>query len=343
MKKKLFAVLLALTMVISMTACGGSSSGGGTSAEADAAFPSKDINGIVQWGEGGGTDNVVRPLCTVADGLMDVNIIVSNVPGGTGSIATTQVHNADADGYTLLLGAENPALYQIMDISDLTYDNFETVLLIGSEDVSIVVPKDSPYNSVTELIEGAKEKDGAMIFAATGEGGSQWQASGLIGAVTGAKFTQLPLDGDAECLTAVMGKQADVTTIKSSQVMEAYEAGSVKILATLTAEPVDVLPGTKPIVEEIPGFSEYLPFGPFYGVFVREGTPENAVKALSDVFIEAFNSAEYQTVLKNLNIQPLGLAGEEANSYIENWTKSTAKALYSAKLIDKSPAELGLE
>lgn len=342
MKKKLFAVLMALAMILSVTACG-SSSGGGTSAGTDDAFPSKDINGIVQWGEGGGTDNLVRPLCTVADGLMDVNIIVSNVTGGTGSIATTQVYNADADGYTLLLGAENPALYQIMDISELTYDNFETILLIGSEDVSIVVPKDSPYNSVTELIEAAKAADGSMIFAATGEGGSQWQAAGLIGAVTGAEFTQLPLDGDGDCLTAVMGKQADVTTIKSSQVMEAYEAGTVKILATLTAEPVDVLPGTKPIVEEIPDFAEYLPFGPFYGIFVKEGTPDNVIEALSDVFMEAFNSDEYQNVLKNLNIQPLGLVGDEANTYINDWTKSTAKALYNAKLIDKSPADLGLE
>ncbi|MBR2778679.1 MAG: tripartite tricarboxylate transporter substrate binding protein [Firmicutes bacterium] len=342
MKKKLFAVLLALAMVISVTACGGSSSGG-ASADADAAYPTKDINGIVQWGEGGGTDNLVRPLCTVADGLLDVNLVVSNVPGGTGSIATTQVYNAPADGYNLLLGAENPALYQIMDISELTYDNFETILLIGSEDVSIVVPNDSPYNSVTELIEAAKAADGSMIFAATGEGGSQWQAAGLIGAVTGANFTQLPLDGDGDCLTAVMGKQADVTTIKSSQVMEAYEAGTVKILATITAEPVAELPGTKPIVEEIPEFSEYLPFGPFYGVFVKEGTPQNVLDTLSEVFTEAFNSEEYQTVLKNLNIKPLGIAGEEANSYIDNWTKSTAKALYNAKLIDKSPAELGLE
>lgn len=341
--KKILAVLMTLVMVMAVTACGSSSSGGGSASSADGDFPSKDISGIVQWGEGGGTDNLVRPLCTVADGLLDVNIIVSNVTGGTGSIATTQVYNAEADGYTLLLGAENPALYQILDISDLTYDNFETVLLIGSEDVSIVVPNDSPYNSVTELVEAAKEANGSMIFAATGEGGSQWQAAGLIGAVTGAEFTQLPLDGDADCLTAVMGKQADVTTIKSSQVMEAYEAGSVKILATITSEAVDVLPGTKPIVEEIPEFAEYLPFGPFYGVFVKEDTPDEAMAVLSEVFTEAFESDEYQSVLTNLNIQPLGLVGEQANSYIEDWTKSTAKALYNAKLIDKSPAELGLE
>ena len=335
--KKILSVILAIIMVLAcFTGCGG---GGDT---ADAAFPAKDINGIVQWGEGGGTDNIVRPLCIQADELIDKNIIVQNMTGGTGAIATQYVHKQTADGYTLLLGAENPALYGILGTSELTYDNFETVLLIGSEDVSIVVPKDSPYNSVTELIAGAKAAPGELVFSATGRGGCQWQSCGLISAVTGAEFTQLPLDGDADCLAAVMGGTADVTTIKSSQVMEAYAAGTVKVLATLTAEQVEVLPGVKPIVEELPDFAEYLPFGPFYGVFVPEGTPAEAVASLADTFSAAFETEAYQEVLKNLNIVPLGLKGEEANQYIADWTASTAKALYSAGLIDKSPAELGL-
>lgn len=340
MKKALSLILTLMMLCFGLAACG--TSGGGSSAD-DASYPSKDINGIVQWGEGGGTDNLVRPLCTVADGLMDVNIIVQNKPGGTGAIATQYVHDQDADGYNLLLGAENPSLYQILGTSELTYDNFETVLLIGSEDVSIVVPNDSPYNSVKELVEAAKANPGKMVFSATGEGGSQWQACGLLKAVTGADFTQLPLDGDADCLSAVMGGQADVTTIKSSQVMEAYKAGTVKILATLTADPVAELPGTKPITEEYPEFSEYLPFGPFYGVFVKEGTSEKVISTLADYFTQAYESDEYQEVLKNLNIKPLGLKGEEANTYISNWTLNTAKALHSAGLIDKSPADLGLE
>lgn len=340
MKKALSLVLTLMMLCFGFTACG--SSGGGSSAD-DSAYPTKDINGIVMWAEGGGTDNLVRPLCTVADKLMDVNIIVQNKTGGTGAIATQYVYDQKEDGYNLLLGAENPALYQILGTSELTYDDFETVLLIGSEDVSIVVPNDSPYNSVKDLVAAASADPGTLVFAATGEGGSQWQACGLLKAVTGADFTQLPLDGDADCLSAVMGGQADVTTIKSSQVMEAYKAGTVKILATLTADPVEELQGTKPITEEYPEFSEYLPFGPFYGVFVKEGTSETIISTLADYFTQAFESDEYQEILENLNIKPLGLKGEEANTYIAEWTLKTAKALYAAGLIDKSPEDLGLE
>ena len=343
--KKALSILLSIMMVtLALAGCGSSAGGGSAAAGGDSEYPAKDINGIIRGGEGGGTDNLVRPLCTVADTLLDGNsIICQNKAGGTGVLATQYVHDQAADGYNLLLGAENPALYKILGLSDITYDDFDTILLIGSEDVSIVVPNDSPYNSVQELIDAAKADPGKLIFSATGSGGSQWQACGLISAVTGAEFTQLPLDGDSDCLTAVMGGQADVTTIKSSQVMEAYKAGSVKILATLTSEPVEELPGTKPIVDEIPDFAEYLPFGPFYGVWVNKGTPEAVEKVLSDLFKQAYDSDDYQEVLKNLNVKPLGLTGDEANTYISDWTKSTAKALYNAGLMDKSPADLGLE
>lgn len=214
------------------------------------------------------------------------SIICQNKTGGTGVLATQYVHDQAADGYNLLLGAENPALYKILGLSDITYDDYDTILLIGSEDVSIVVPNDSPYNSVQELVDAAKADPGKLIYSAT---------------------------------------------------------GSVKILATLTTEPVEELPGTKPITDEIPEFAEYLPFGPFYGVWVNKGTPDTVEKVLSDIFKQAYESDEYQEVLKNLNVKPLGLTGDEANTYISDWTKSTAKALYSAGLMEKSPAELGLE
>ncbi len=343
MKKVLSLLLIIMLFCFGLAACG-NTGGGSSSGGADASkYPEKNINGIVMWGEGGGTDNLVRPLCTTADKLMDKNIVVQNKAGSTGLIATQYVYGAAADGYNLLLGAENPALYNILGTSELTYDNFETVLLIGSEDVSIVVGKDSPYNSVKDVVGAAKADQGKLVFAATGKGGSQWQACGLVTAVTGAEFNQLPLDGDADCLSAVMGGQADVTTIKSSQVMEAHKAGTVKVLATFTAEPVTELPGVKPITEEYPDFASYFPFGPFYGVFVKEGTPEDIITKLSDYFTQAYESDEYQEVLKNLNVKPLGMKGEEANKYISDWTLSTAKALHSAGIIDKSPADLGLE
>lgn len=354
MMKKWLAAALALCMTASLCACGNNpaastaaGTGEATQAEGGASgstgFPEHDINGWVMWGAGGGTDNIVRPLCAYTEKLLGKSIVVNNKTGATGAVATQFVHDQTADGYSLLLGAENPALYKILGISELTYDNFDTVLLIGNEELSLVVAPDSPYETVTDLVNAAKEDPESVVMATTGDGGSQWEAAAFIKAVTGAEFTQLPFDGDASALTAVMGGNAHFTTIKSTQAIEANRAGTIRILATLTKEPVAALEGTKPITEEFPGFEEYLPFGPFYGVWVKEGTPEEVTKSLSDAFQEGFENPEFQELLASMNINPLGLMGEEADAYIAQWQKSAATALYKAGVIEQSPEELGIQ
>ena len=75
-----------------------------------AAYPTQNINGIVQWGAGGETDSLMRPLSVLAEQTLGKSIIIQNMTGATGSIATQYVYDAPTDGYTVLMGAENPAL-----------------------------------------------------------------------------------------------------------------------------------------------------------------------------------------------------------------------------------------
>ena len=117
--KKLIAMGLSLAMAFSLTACGssGSSSGGSTSgasgdttaaaaASADSGassgtstdYPSKNVNGIIQWGAGGGTDSLLRPLSTIAQENLGKSIVIQNMTGATGSIATQYVYDAEPDG-----------------------------------------------------------------------------------------------------------------------------------------------------------------------------------------------------------------------------------------------------
>ena len=126
MMKKWLAAALAMCMTASLCACGNSSAAstttggndtakttaaqadGATTGSASTAFPEHDINGWVMWGAGGGTDNIVRPLCTYTEKILGKSIVVNNKTGATGAVATQFVHDQAADGYSLLLGAENP-------------------------------------------------------------------------------------------------------------------------------------------------------------------------------------------------------------------------------------------
>lgn len=352
--KKGLSILIVLSLLLGiLSGCSSSSKSAGTSSDKTAttesasksasSFPEHDIAGIVQWGAGGGTDSLMRPLASLAEKILGHSIIVQNKPGGTGAIATQYVYDQKADGYTLLMGAENPQLYKILEISNLTYDDFEPVFLIGDERVGVIVGKNSKYNTFKELIEDALARPGQVSLATTGKGGMPWTVSSFIKAVTGADFKQIPFDSDAACLTAVLGGHADFTVCKIQSGIESYRAGEVKFLTLMSLDKVDVMPDVPLVIDEYPGFKDYLPWGPFYGIFVKKGTPQEAIDTLYNAFSQAFKEEEYQNVLKGFNVIPLGTTGEGAKLYLSNWQKNTAEALYKSGAIDKSPEELGIQ
>ena len=351
MTKKVLALMTAGIMAaVSITGCGGSSAPASTTAAAAASttaaaaaaapaggaastdFPTQNVNGIVQWGEGGGTDSLMRPLATLAQDKLGQSIVVQNMTGGTGSIATQYVYDQDADGYNLLMGAENPSLYKALDILDLTYENFDCVILIGDETTGVAVGKDSPYHSLKEICDAANSGK-EITLATTGTGGLPWEVGALITSITGATFNQVQYDSDASARVAVLGGECDFTICKVQSCLEEYKSGDLKLLCMLATDKVEQMPDVPLVTEEYPDFAQYLPWGPFYGVFVKEGTDPAITAKLSEAFKAGFDDASYQEVLKNYNINPMGYTGEDAKKYLESWKTNTIDALTKAGAI----------
>ncbi len=293
----------------------------------ETAFPSKNINGVVQWGAGGGTDSLVRPLSALAEKNLGISIVVQNMAGGTGSIATQYIFDAPTDGYNLLMGAENPSMYKELGISELTYDDFDCVFLIGDETVGIVVGSDSRFKTFTEIVEAAKVDPSKIKLSTTGKGGLPWTVAAYITDVTGATFNQIPYDSDAAARMAVLNGECDFTVAKIQAGIGDYKAGTLKFLSMLSKEKVEALPEVSLVVDEYPAFDEYLPWGSFYGVFVKKGTDAAVTQKLGTAFKEASLDKSYTEILKNFNVNYLGLTGDEAKSYISTWKKNTVDAL----------------
>lgn len=167
--RKLISQILMLSLIVTMLV-----SCSNVAQETETPFPENDITGVVQWGAGGGTDSLMRPLASITEDILDVSIVVQNKPGATGAIGAHYVYDLPANGYNLLMGAENPQLYTMLGISELTYENFEPIYLIGDEKVGIIVGKDSKYESFTELIEDALANPGEVSISSTGNTYFTW-------------------------------------------------------------------------------------------------------------------------------------------------------------------------
>lgn len=311
-----------LLAVIMLAGCAGQGSNtGNTGTEGDGA-----ATGVIAWAEGGGTDSLMRPLIDEVNAQGEMSLNAVNRTGMAGAMAMQYVYEQEPDGDTLLMSAENPALYQVLGYGDLNYDNFECVMLIGSETVGVVVRADSEWQTFTDLVEAAKSGR-EVLEATTNVGGMPWTLTAMTQGVTGAKFTQVWYDGDKSAMEAVADGDVDFTFCKLQIGEQAAQEGKIRYLALMADEEVSGWESVPLVTAEYPGFAEYLPWGPFYGVFVKEGTPEETITAWKDAFASAFASESYQQMLKDAYIEPSGKSGEEAAAYIHDWQEKTVNIL----------------
>ncbi len=336
LSKRKLALILSLLLV--MTSFAGCSQG----AE-EVSFPEKDIEGYIMWGAGGATDNVSRAYTPHVEKYIDASIVLQNKTGATGAVATQFVHNKPADGYTLLFGAENPQLYKVLDISEVDYDNYDPVIVLGMSVALILVPDDSPYDTLEDVIEDAAARPGEVEMGSTGPGGLPFVAAGLIKAVNDVEFNLVPFDGEGPAMTAMIGGHVDVTVASVSAARELIRSGDVKALAAISNDPIPGLEDITPISDIYEGYEAYLPWGPYYGVFAKKGTPEEVMGILEEAFLKGYEEVEYQEFLIDFGAVPLGYQGDEAREFIERSQKIAAWLMYDAGATEKSPEEFGIE
>ncbi|GHE22186.1 tripartite tricarboxylate transporter substrate binding protein [Halomonas urumqiensis] len=309
-----------------------------------AEYPERNIQGTIQWGAGGATDNVARSLTPHVEEVLDTTIVLTNRAGGTGVIGMNHVMRQRADGYNLLYGAENPQLYPLMGLADFTYDDMHPVNIIGQGLVVIAAHPDSPFDNFSELLEHANENPGELRMGGTGAGGLPSTIHAMINAVGELDVRTVTFGGDGPGVTALLGEHIDFMPLSLSAVAEQIRGGRLKGLAVITSEELESLPDVPPITEALPDIESFLPWGPFWGVFVHEDTPDDIKATLEAAYSEAVDSDEFREFLDNFGGAPLNLSGEEAQQYLDNWQSVTAWAMHDAEAetVKVSPEELGI-
>ncbi len=309
---------------------------------AAAEFPERELLGVVMWGAGGATDTVARAVNPAAEAALGKPIVVLNKSGGAGAISTAYVNAAPADGYTFLYGAENPQLHPVMGVGKLDYSHFYPVNILGRGVAVVVVPEGSKYKSFGELMDDIKANPGSVKMGSTGPGGLPSTVSALISNSAPFDVIAIPFDGEGPGLTAMLGGEVDFMPAGLSAAAEQIKAGKMRALAVVNNAPVDTLPGVPAITDTLPGMASYLPWGPFYGVFVKKDTPDDVKAKLVAAFATAADSAEFQTLMANRGNVMMNISGEEAETFLVKWQQVTAWALQDTGGAKVNPETLGI-
>ncbi|TNF21377.1 MAG: tripartite tricarboxylate transporter substrate binding protein [Rhodobacteraceae bacterium] len=314
-----------------------------TATAAMAEYPDKEIQGIIQWGAGGSTDTVMRAITPHVEEVLGGTIVLQNMTGAVGAIALNHVAGAEADGYTLLMGAENPMLYKIMGLGDKDYGEFIPLSILARGTPILVAGPDAPFDDYAGMMEHIRANPGEVRFGSTGPGGLPSVVTAMIDAVEGGlDVIAVPYDGDGPALTALQGGAVDVMPAVLGVAIEGIRAGKIKPLAIFDVAGHDKLPDTPHITEFNAAYETYLPWGPFFGVFAPNGTPDDVVAKLSEAFAAGVQNADFGKLMEDRGFTLMGISGDEARAFLTKWQQGTAWLLQDAGHTKASPEEFGI-
>lgn len=252
------------------------------SAQAQSSWPERPIQMVVPFPAGSSPDALARAISEPLSQALGQTVIVDNRPGAGGNIGTRFVAHAKPDGYTLLLTINGPmvtapTLYK----TSLGYDplkDLQAISMIGTSPNVLVVPANSPANTVEEFIALAKSRPGELNYGSVGPGSSAHLAMAMLEHAVDIKLEQIPYSGFPQILTAIIGGDIDAAFMVPGIAMPQVEAGKVKALAVTSLQPSELLPGLSTMTQAGLENFEAISWDAF---FVPHNTSDDVVKRLN--------------------------------------------------------------
>ena len=312
---------------------------------AQADYPERPLTMIIPYGAGGTTDIYGRTLAALLEKELGQSISCVNQSGASGAIGAQFVKDADADGYTLLICSETMGTYRTMGVSELGYDDFTVITPLIGDPKIIVVGKNSPYNTMDELLAAIKEKPGRLTMSHSGPGGSGHN-QGLVLGELGYDVAMISFGSGSEALLGVIGGQVDFTNPNISTLSGYIASGDVKPLAVFASARLEAYP-------DIPAFTEFVPESEKYlnipytvlSFCVDSDTPDDVAAKLKDAAAKVTAGAEWQEFVKRNaadRLYELYQTEEEIKGFYDHWQSVVCWMQHDAGVAPISPQEYGI-
>lgn len=235
-----------MTTRLTATLCAMAIAAIGTTASAQADYPSRTIEIYVGFAAGGPVDTVTRLMAPYLERHIGggASIAVINRPGAAGTVASIATSRAEPDGHTLMMLSYPALVTAPFGQAEAPYslDDFEFLGNVTSDPHNFFVAPGSPYQSLDDLLEAARANPGEITVAAAGVGGAAHLALMVFEEETGLSFNYIPADGGAGTLTQVLGGHVDAGITTLSALTPYVREGQLNIVASFAIERSATLP-----------------------------------------------------------------------------------------------------
>jgi hypothetical protein len=295
-------------------------------------YPVKPITIICPYPAGGNTDQRSRQFSKFMANALGQPLIVDNKPGAGGNIGTELIARAKPDGYTIGMGnfaplSVNPTLYK-----KLNYDparDLMPICLLERGPLVLMVPPNSPFKSVQDIINAAKASPGKLSYANGGQGGSHHLSAELFKLMTGTDITNIPYKGGAPATIDLLGGQVDMMFEQMYSASANLRAGKLRALAITSKTRSPLFPDI-PTLHEL-GLKDFE-VNNWQGFVAPTGTPAAIIARLNEVCNQALQDPTIRNQLLEQGNVPGGGTPELFAAHIKAESAKWSKLVKSAQM-----------
>jgi len=291
------------------------------------SYPKKNIVIVVPFGPGGSADLMARTFAQYLEAALKQTVIVDNKPGADGMVGTEYVKNAAPDGHTLLLTTNTTMAANSVFYKKIPYEpfkDFDHIGLFGQAASVAIVPKDSPLNTIADLVAASKAAPDKFFYGHYNS--ASRMTVEMLKTRTGAKLTPIPYKAVGTALQDFYGGQTQVLFIEYPPAKAQIAGGKIKALGVTGSTRFREWPQIPAINETYPGYE----LGFYLGLGAPAGLPADVLQTLTNTLETALKDPAFIAKVNNLELDPGKLNREQYLRFMRNekdrWAKIVPEA-----------------
>ncbi len=255
----------------------------GSVSHAETHFPDRSVTLVLPYAPGGTVDIQARLLAQGLTGKLGHAVIVRNMPGATGAIATDFVARAPGDGYTLLF-ASSAQITSVPMTQKVNYklQDLTPVSASGRGTMVLAINAKLPAKNLKEFIEYARANPGKISYGSSGTGSVGHLVGALFGARAGLDMVHIPYKGGGAVMADLLAGHLQMIFGNSGEVMAQAKNENIRVLAVSSTARMKQLPNTPAIAEILPGFEMTA----WQGTLAPAATPRSIIDILAKAIME---------------------------------------------------------
>jgi tripartite-type tricarboxylate transporter receptor subunit TctC len=295
------------------------------------SFPAKPVKFVITYPPGGSSDIIARTIAVKLSKLWGQPIIPEYKAGAGGAIGMEYASQQPGDGYTIVLGNFGPSLVNplLNKVSFNMERDFIPVSLTTIATSVLVVPENSPYKTLAELMAAAKSKPMSLNFATSGAGSISDIATELLMRESGVKMVKVPYKGTVPAVNDLIGGQVDLMISDIYPVSQFIKAGKLRALAVTSSTRSKFLPNVGTFAEQgYPGVVALT----WWGIFLPAKTPVAIQEKYSKAIISIMNDQDIKDNFSSLSVEATADTQEEFKAFLASETAKYSKLITENKI-----------